>query len=175
MSDFDYKKYLKVNPLLEKMTDKEREDKLQQAIRGGGEEEPLRKLAAIGKKSDFGPEHGAVEDEYGDDAAVDDDDNNLYDRRQRAIDSVFGGLEESFEDEIRKNIKKAHDKGEESPFDPTEPAQVTKEKGIAESLNPEVQRTVNKLIKAMAKKYGYEEKDAVFAIQAALKQREYEA
>ena len=43
-----------------------------------------------------------------------------------------------------------------------------------EALNPEVQRTVNNLIKAMAKKYGYEEKDAVFAIQAALKQREFE-
>ena len=73
MSDFDYKKYLKKNPLLEKMTDEEREDKLQQAIRGGGKEEPLRKLAALGKKADFGPEQGAVEDEYGDDAAMDDE------------------------------------------------------------------------------------------------------
>jgi hypothetical protein len=59
-------------------------------------------------------------------------------------------------------------------FDPAEPAQVTKEKGIAEQLNPEVTKTVNNLIKAMAKKYGYEEKDAVFAIQAALKQREFD-
>ena len=33
----------------EEMTDKEREDKLQQAKRGGGKEEPLRKLAKIGK------------------------------------------------------------------------------------------------------------------------------
>jgi len=38
--------------LSEEMTDKEREDKLQQAKRGGGKEKPLRKLAAIGKKSD---------------------------------------------------------------------------------------------------------------------------
>lgn len=45
---------------------------------------------------------------------------------------------------------------------------------LEEALNPEVQRTVNNLIRAMAKKYGYEEKDAVFAIQAALKQREFE-
>ena len=37
---------------LEEMTDEEREDKLQQAKRGGGKEKPLRKLAAIGKKSD---------------------------------------------------------------------------------------------------------------------------
>ena len=38
--------------LSEEMTDKEREDKLQQAKRGGGKEKPLRKLAAIGKKAD---------------------------------------------------------------------------------------------------------------------------
>jgi hypothetical protein len=38
--------------LSEEMTDKEREDKLQQAKRGGGKEKPLRKLAAIGKKED---------------------------------------------------------------------------------------------------------------------------
>ena len=38
--------------LSEGMTDKEREDKLQQAKRGGGKEKPLRKLAAIGKKED---------------------------------------------------------------------------------------------------------------------------
>ena len=38
--------------LLEEMTDEEREDKLQQAKRGGGKEKPLRKLAAIGKKAD---------------------------------------------------------------------------------------------------------------------------
>jgi hypothetical protein len=34
------------------MSDEEREDKLQQAKRGGGKEKPLRKLAAIGKKED---------------------------------------------------------------------------------------------------------------------------
>ena len=38
--------------LSEAMSDEEREDKLQQAKRGGGKEEPLRKLAAIGKKED---------------------------------------------------------------------------------------------------------------------------
>ena len=38
--------------LSEEMTDKEREDKLQQAKRGGGKEKPLRKLAATGKKED---------------------------------------------------------------------------------------------------------------------------
>ena len=38
--------------LIEAMSDEEREDKLQQAKRGGGKEKPLRKLAAIGKKED---------------------------------------------------------------------------------------------------------------------------
>ena len=34
------------------MSDEERESKLQQAMRGGGKEKPLRKLAATGKKED---------------------------------------------------------------------------------------------------------------------------
>ena len=38
--------------LSEEMTDKEREDKLQQAKRGGGKEKPLRKLSTTGKKED---------------------------------------------------------------------------------------------------------------------------
>lgn len=43
-----------------------------------------------------------------------------------------------------------------------------------ESLNPEVSQAVNRFIKAMAKRYSYSEKDAVFAIQAALKQRNFD-
>ena len=43
-----------------------------------------------------------------------------------------------------------------------------------ESLNPEVVKAVNRFIKAMAKRYDYSEQDAVFAIQAALKQREFD-
>ena len=46
-------------------------------------------------------------------------------------------------------------------------------KNMNESLNPEVYKSVDRFIKAMAKQYGYQEKDAVFAIQAALKEREY--
>jgi len=42
---------------------------------------------------------------------------------------------------------------------------------VKEALNPEVSKTVNNLIKAMAKRYDYSEQDAVFAIMAALKQR----
>jgi hypothetical protein len=45
---------------------------------------------------------------------------------------------------------------------------------LSETLNPEVTKAVDRFIKAMAKRYGYGEQDAVFAIQAALKQREFD-
>ena len=57
----------------------------------------------------------------------------------------------------RKAIKKAIDKQD-----------------VKEALNPEVSKTVNNLIKAMAKRYDYSEQDAVFAIMAALKQRDFD-
>ena len=44
---------------------------------------------------------------------------------------------------------------------------------VSENLNPEVYKSVDRFIKAMAAKYGYEEEDALFAIRAALKEREY--
>jgi hypothetical protein len=52
-------------------------------------------------------------------------------------------------------------------------AKLSKDAGLTENINPEIYKTVDRFIKAMAKRYGYEEKDAVFAIQAALKEREY--
>jgi len=45
---------------------------------------------------------------------------------------------------------------------------------LSESLNPEVMKALDRFIKAMAKRYDYSEQDAVFAIQAALKQREFD-
>jgi hypothetical protein len=45
---------------------------------------------------------------------------------------------------------------------------------LNEALNPEVTQKVNQFIKAMAKRYGYSEQDAVFAIMAALKQRKFD-
>jgi len=45
---------------------------------------------------------------------------------------------------------------------------------LNESLNPEVTKAVSRFIKAMAKRYDYSEQDAVFAIQAALKQRNFD-
>ena len=50
----------------------------------------------------------------------------------------------------------------------------TYEENIKESLNPEVSKMVNRFIRGMAQKYGYSEQDAVFAIMAALKQRDFD-
>ena len=47
-------------------------------------------------------------------------------------------------------------------------------KQIKESLNPEVSKALDRFIVAMAKRYGYSEQDAVYAIMAALKQREFD-
>jgi len=44
---------------------------------------------------------------------------------------------------------------------------------INENLNPEVLRMLNRFIKSMAKRYDYSERDAVFAIKAAMKQRDF--
>ena len=49
-------------------------------------------------------------------------------------------------------------------------AKLTKE-NVNESLNPEVVKALDRFIKAMAKRYGYAEQDAVYAIMAALEQR----
>tara|TARA_R110001592_G_scaffold42763_7_gene138860 strand:+ start:1231 stop:1974 length:744 start_codon:yes stop_codon:yes gene_type:complete len=49
-----------------------------------------------------------------------------------------------------------------------------RERGLNESLNPEVSRDVNRYIARTAKRYGYSEQDAVYAIMAALKQRNYD-
>jgi hypothetical protein len=45
---------------------------------------------------------------------------------------------------------------------------------IKELLNPEVSKALDRFIVAMAKRYGYSEKDAVFAIQAAIQQRKFD-
>ena len=49
-----------------------------------------------------------------------------------------------------------------------------KEETINEALNPEVSKMVNRFIKGIAKKYSYSEQDAVFAIMAALRQRDFD-
>jgi hypothetical protein len=295
MSKFDYKKYLKENILLKEFDYQEIKVGDKVTFRSGGEEMEVidsremfgSKLKAFRVKMDdgevaeyssdqlklapdFSPEHGAVEDEYGDDAAMDDEyektldpdydkadeDEDAYERRLKAVDSVFGGVNEAnigladikqmgnkegfaalgktipkfnfqnvpdteaFVEGFVEGVSQYGSKFMKAKFDDSmfealnmsnlpeverivnilkqadldgETLQYVLEKigmdeqmwkqlnvtygdqmELEEALNPEVQRTVNNLIKAMAKKYGYEEKDAVFAIQAALKQREFE-
>ena len=50
----------------------------------------------------------------------------------------------------------------------------TRGEDMNESLNPEVSRSVDKFIRAMADRYDYSMQDAVYAIMAALKQRNYD-
>jgi hypothetical protein len=45
---------------------------------------------------------------------------------------------------------------------------------LTESLNPEISRSLDKFITAMADRYDYSMQDAVYAIMAALKQRNYD-
>ena len=52
--------------------------------------------------------------------------------------------------------------------------QIPRYESIKESLNPEVSNALNRFIKAMAKRYNYSEQDAVYAIMAALKQRDFD-
>ena len=53
-------------------------------------------------------------------------------------------------------------------------AKLSSDLGLTEALNPEVSRDVNRYIARTAKRYDYSEQDAVFAIMAALKQRDFD-
>jgi hypothetical protein len=83
--------------LNEAMSDEEREDKLQQAKRGGGKEKPLRKLAAIGKKSD---EEELKEAMFNEDAVLEDvmlaidlhlDGQIDYNEMSRRVENLISG------------------------------------------------------------------------------------
>lgn len=49
-----------------------------------------------------------------------------------------------------------------------------RQQSLNESLNPEVSRALDRFIRTMADKYNYSMQDAVYAIMAALKQRNYD-
>lgn len=82
-----------------------------------------------------------------------------YTRMEQALDTLQRAEVSKMMDNERTDFK---DTGERAGFDM---------RGINESLNPEVTKALDRFIKAMAKKYGYEERDAIFAIQASLAQR----
>ena len=88
--------------------------------------------------------------------------------------------------ELEKTAELSKDLTEADPEDITAQSDLNKEleatKGhrddlgdsLSESLNPEVVKALDRFIKAVAKRYDYSEQDAVFTIQAALKQREFD-
>jgi len=99
---------------------------------------------------------------------------NQYDMNESIVTESKGA--KNYFDDLKFNYQKAFrylDKDEVEEY-----KQLTKnyfsklQESLNEALNPEVSRKVNGFIKAMAKRYDYSEKDAVFAIMAALKQRE---
>ena len=77
----------------------------------------------------------------------------------QALDALQAAEVSKMMDRERTNFKKT---GERAGFDM---------RGINESFNPEVAKSLDSFIKSMAKRYGYEEQDAVYAIMAALEQR----
>jgi len=48
------------------------------------------------------------------------------------------------------------------------------ERGLDEAINPEVSKKVDQFIKGLAKRYGYSEQDAVYAIMQALRQTDFD-
>ncbi len=137
----------------------------------------MRAAAAKDEKPDFGKEYGeAVQKAY--------NSSNLaklnFLRKERS--QLMRDMEQEAEPEggpiadeygaklnrIDKAIAKLSGR-KEMTYD-----QAIAEGDVNESLNPEVSKTLNRFIKAMAKRYDYTEQDAVYAIMAALKQRDFD-
>ena len=137
----------------------------------------MRAAAAKDEKPDFGKEYGeAVQKAY--------NSSNLaklnFLRKERS--QLMRDMEQEAEPEggpiadeygaklnrIDKAIAKLSGR-KEMTYD-----QAIAEGDVNESLNPEVSEKLNRFIKAMAKRYDYTEQDAVFAIMAALKQRDFD-
>ena len=69
----------------------------------------------------------------------------------------FGSSTNQYDTTLESLISDIEQESEEEDLD---------ENSINEQLNPEVSKKVNQFIKAMAKRYGYEEQDAVHAIMS---------
>ena len=93
---------------------------------------------------------------------------------QLALEGVDSSPRSNTDDiNIDKSYSSGADYGSETSANTAEDDMEVGE--LSESLNPEVSKAVSRFIKAMAKRYDYSEKDAVFAIQAALKQRNFDS
>ena len=124
------------------------------------------------------------------------DEKQLHEYASRDLDEIFGalgyrqGFDEFIEDnpgavevlmewissisEFRSRLSQEYDKEELERLGFYDFDEDDFNEEIRESLNPEVSKSVDRFIKAMAKRYGYKEQDAVYAIMAALKQRDFD-
>ena len=103
-----------------------------------------------------------------DKADLEDRISQLYREMEQKAEPEGGPIAERYGDELEKlEAKLYRDSKEIADYDMNE--SVTNE-----ALNPEVSKKVDQFIKAMAKRYGYEEQDAVYAIMAALRQRDFD-
>ena len=130
---------------------------------------------------------------------VTDEQHDLNESSARDLDSIFGalgyrqGFDEFIEDnpgcmevimewiggisEFRERLSNEYSREEQEDlgfYYGDDDDDDDYNESIKESLNPEVSKKVAQFIKAMAKRYGYEEQDAVYAIMAALKQRDFD-
>ena len=129
---------------------------------------------------DIEAEGGAVADQYGDEL------NKLETRLYKVMKQISNyDMNEDYRPSVRAyNVidKSNNDKIVAKELPRHKALELAKRKKeymiyatdrLNESLNPEVSKALDRFIKAMAKRYSYSEKDAVFAIQAALKQRDF--
>ena len=123
---------------LEEMTDEEREDKLQQAKRGGGKEKPLRKLAAIGKKSD---EEELKEAIFNEEAVLEDVMIAIDFHLDGEID--YNEMSKRVEDLILGKIKPDFKVMNEEADEPTD-AEIKKADSVASAAN-KLQKLVKKM------------------------------
>jgi len=117
------------------------------------------------------PEGGPIADQYADEIH----------KLEKEIERAKGGpkKEMTYGDMLHKHYPKQYGPGGKKLFSTVKPNKESFTKSsrfdrMNESLNPEVSRSVDKFITAMADRYDYSMQDAVYAIMAALKQRNYD-
>ena len=125
------------------------------------------------------PEGGPIADQYADELHKLEDRLYKVEKQLRDYDMNESLSESSSREEKRiamsavKRLSKYRGISEDEAIQDL--LRAIKELGsLNESLNPEVSKALDRFIVAMAKRYDYSEKDAVYAIMAALKQRDFD-
>jgi hypothetical protein len=148
--------------LSEAMSDEEREDKLQQAKRGGGKEKPLRKLAAIGKKEDQSKSSSLI-GRMGDRSLKEDDLEEVYQTNskmsqivslfqdmmddeydgidyRKALNDVIKAIDDDYKAAEKEGEKFSRIREEDEPTD----AEIKKADSVASAAN-KLQKLVKKM------------------------------